>query len=281
MGYVKTSDEVLEIQSYYGDAQYTFEGLTVDFETTKEFARSVLPPCLEPADKPAGSASVLTVQGRKGGFGDANVSINARYGDIEGTYTLTFLIDTDWAVTLGREIWGEVKKHANIFLYRNGDSRFGYGERKGIRVIEIAADLGKEEGPSEATGYEFEIKTTPSALGKGLEGDPLLVVLQASRKYAYIATGPGTLTLRGSLWDPVDTIPVDGVAPVRYFTGESMFTTVSVETLPDRDAYVPFIYGRQYDDPRLFRSQLPGASAESSPEAGLKIVPVERTFAAK
>ena len=280
MGYVKTPDEVLEIESYYGDNKYTFEGMTVEFETTTEFARSVLPPCLEPAAKPAGSASVLTVQGRKGGFGDANVAINARYGDIEGSYTLTFLIDTDWAVTLGREIWGEVKKHATIFLYRNGDSRFGYGERKGIRVIEIAAELGKEQGPSEAAGYEFEIKATPSALGKGLEGDPRLVVLQASRKYSYVATGPGTLTLRGSLWDPVDTIPVDAVGPVRYFTGESMFRTVSVDSLSDADAYVPFVYGRQYDDPRLFRSQLPGAPAESGSAAALEVTPIERIFAA-
>jgi acetoacetate decarboxylase len=59
MGWVKTPEEIARIQRVLAAPRFTdAERLQVDFLTTPEFVRSVLPPGLEPAAEPIVSASV-------------------------------------------------------------------------------------------------------------------------------------------------------------------------------------------------------------------------------
>lgn len=279
MGYVKTRAEVEELERYFSEPLFTMEGLWLDFQTTPEFVASVLPPCLQPAASPSGEILVANCQSRCcGEFGGAAIFLRARYGDIEGLYTIEMLISNDMPVTWGREVLGEVKKTANIVLYRDGDDRFGYVERNGVRLVELEASLGPDEGPAEQVGHALEIKAYPSADGRGLQYDPLLVVVEIADRFEHTASGDGSPTLRGTAFDPVHTVPVMGISRVGYFTGESRYRTVAMIPQPNRDDYVPYVYGRHYDDLRLFDQPLRYRRAEASVTAGEADTPAERVF---
>ena len=58
MSFVKTAEQVREIEDLMARGQFTTESVTVEFTTTKEFVRSVLAPCFEPADEPIAYANV-------------------------------------------------------------------------------------------------------------------------------------------------------------------------------------------------------------------------------
>ena len=45
MGFVKTPEEVKEIQALLSKGRFTVESVSIEFETTFEFLRKVLPPC--------------------------------------------------------------------------------------------------------------------------------------------------------------------------------------------------------------------------------------------
>jgi hypothetical protein len=59
MGFVKTPEEVARIEKVASHPRFVgSEMLTIDFLTSPEFVASVLPPGLEPATEPLGTAMV-------------------------------------------------------------------------------------------------------------------------------------------------------------------------------------------------------------------------------
>jgi hypothetical protein len=255
MGYVKTPDELAQMQGVYKIARFQIDGLSIEFETTPEFVREVLPPCFGPLETPKALARVSRWQSALcGEFDTAIVGLMARYGDIEGFYTLLMVVTGDMPVTLGREMWGEVKKTGSAFLYTYRGSMYGYCERNGTRLVEIEAEVGPDLGPTMSEDFALEIKAFPAADGVGLQYDPVALVLKASSSYASVQEGSGSLTLTGTPWDPVDTIPIVSVGTARHVTGISLYSCVRQNALSDRDAYLPYVYGRHYDDFTLFRT---------------------------
>ena len=254
MGYVKTREEVARIQELLTVGHFQIEGLAIEFETTPEFVREVLPPCFAAVETPRALARVSRWQSHLcGEFDSAIVGLIARYGDLEGFYTLLMVVRGDMPVTIGRELWGEVKKTGSARLYGHGAAMYGYAERNGTRLVEIEAELGPDLGPATSDDYALELKAFPAADGVGLQYDPLVVALRAQSAYTSVREGTGRLTLTGTPWDPVNTIPVVRVGVARHVNGTSLYKCVRQEVLPDRDAYLPYVYGRHYDDFALFR----------------------------
>ncbi|MCY1273687.1 Acetoacetate decarboxylase (ADC) [compost metagenome] len=253
MGFVKTAEEVKEIQKLLADGRFTTEGVTVEFETTPEFVRSVLAPCFEPAETPTAYANISRWQSAMcGEFECAIVFLRCRYKEHEGTTMLWILVSGDMPVTIGREMWGEPKKTGNAQVYMDGHEFYGFAERNGTRLIEISAEFGENIGPVTFESLDFELKATPHVSGYGLQDDVILTCMQNREDYRVRREGQATLKLAGTPWDPLDTIPVVSVGKAYYSQGDSSWIVPWFDRLPEPDAYLPFIYGQKYDDFRLF-----------------------------
>ncbi|MFL1526261.1 acetoacetate decarboxylase family protein [Pseudomonas sp. O230] len=253
MSFVKTPQEVKEIEALLAGGRFTTESVSVEFQTTFEFLRAVLPPCFELPDEPTAIANVSRWQSAMcGEFDCGMILLNCKYKGQAGTTMLALYVSNDMPVSIGREMWGEGKKTANCQLYFDGDDAYGYAERNGVRLIEISAEFGPDMGPMSTSNLDFEIKAQPHVTGIGLQNDVVLNCMKTEENYRVTRSGTATLKLAGSVMDPLDTIPVVSVGAAFYAEGESSWTVPWFDELPDRDAYVPFIYGQKYDDFRFF-----------------------------
>ncbi|MDE1166166.1 MAG: acetoacetate decarboxylase family protein [Pseudomonas sp.] len=254
MGFVKTPEELQDIQRILAEGRCTIEAVSIEFETTFEFLRAVLPPCFDLPEQPIAIASVSRWQSELCGEFDCGIiSLKCRYQELEGTTMLVLIVSGDMPVTIGREMWGEAKKTGSAQVYLDGHQAYGFCERNGARLIEIEAEFGADLGPASNQAWDFEIKAVPHSSGYGLQHDPILNCMRNQENLRVRRLGTGTLKLNGTALDPLHTIPVVSVGAAYYSEGESSWTVPRLAVLPDRDAYLPFVYGQKFDDFRLFR----------------------------
>lgn len=254
MVFVKTAEEVKEIEDLLAKGQFTTESVTIEFRTTKEFVRSVLAPCFEPADEPIAFANVSRWQSAFCGEFDCGiVSVRCRYKGQEGSAMLLLVTSGDTPNAIGREMWGCAEKGGTAQLYFDGQRAYAYSARNGTRLIEINAEFGPDLGPQPMMeNLTFELKAQPHTTGRGLQNDVIMSALLSKETYQVYREGTGSLTFRGTVFDPLDEIPIVSVGKTYYNEGEWLWTTSFFDELPDRQAYMPFIYGQKYDDLRHF-----------------------------
>lgn len=254
MGYVRTREEIKRIQDLARRAIFTIEGVSVEFETTAEFARSVLPPCLD-FDEPGGIVTVSRWQSAVcGEFGSTAVMLKARWKEFVGTYFLTLLVSGDMPVAIGREFWGEPKKRGESHFFRDAENIYAFGERNGVRLVQIDATFTKDLGHQTVKSHALEV-SGPLAHDASLAGDPFVAAFLTS-KSGHFREGTAELLLTGSPFDPVDDIPVLSTGRALHYTGESSYEEIAREYMPDRDTYLPYILGRSFDDLSQFRVPL-------------------------
>jgi acetoacetate decarboxylase len=244
--FVKTLDEIRRIQKTYARCHFlATQNLTVTFETSPEAVRALLPPPLEPAPEPLGSASVGEVGNSNsvGPYLGAALYVKARYGDIIGDYCLTMPVSRPEAVTFGRELYGEPKKLANIIFEQQGEHVWGYAERHQVRILSLrgrltgAAAIGRRETST------FHFKFTPRADGSGFDCPPQLIHITGDTTIKVGKRGRGELVFRDSAHDPVSDIPVRQVIEAVYTEGD-VYTTGRVLCEVDPEAFLPYAFGK-------------------------------------
>lgn len=254
MPFVASPAQVKAFQAYSSRPGFSQEAISVDFTTTHDFVRSVLPPSLEPADNPIGTISVSSWESKLcGEFECSAVSLQAKHEGVEGKYFLTLIVSGDLPVTWGREIWGEIKKTGDSKLFRSGNRRYAYGERRGVRLIELTAEFGADLEPTLEESIGYEIKAYPSATGLGLHSDPRLVTLKIVDQNTKKAIGKGHLVLRGTQSDPLHEIPIKSIGDFTYVSGETEYRVIEEKELKVGDTYLPYLIGRHYDDLRDYQ----------------------------
>lgn len=249
MGFVKTEDEIEAIKDIIYPTHFEYESIVVRFETDEEFLREVLPPCFEPPKAPCvAKAFVSSWQSRRSGFDCAMVDLPARFGDYEGWYHLTHLINGDMPITLGREMWGEAKKRGEMHLEFDGNKARGWGERNGVKLIEIEAEFDPEKLPPQVNEQKrLELKAFISSDGRGLQYNPIVLKLEQTEYIDELWKGSGKLTFRGSDTDPTDTVPIVKILDAGHEIGTSTVGVVEEIEMSDRDPYLPYVWGRAYD----------------------------------
>lgn len=259
MSYVWTPEKIARYRRYYSDIRthHTFSYL--QYATTEEFARSVLPPCLKPADKPKVTVSMLAfmewvhgVPNRSGRDRAAIIGINAKYGDIEGEYYLTVIETEEVNIATGREFWGMPKKQGEIDFFEDGEKFYAFAGRKGHRLIEMSAHLGPAESVEAGDIKEFYFDLRGfGGVNAGPFTQPQLVIFEnstATKRFQPL-TDP-RLTLTGAPCDPgVGTIPVGEFIGGGHLGGETSYIVKEVvELAEDGNDYTPYLMGRLYDD---------------------------------
>lgn len=247
--FVKTQEEIDRIRKIIYPTHFQYEALVVAFEVPEDFLRSILPPCFAPSKTSRiAKAQVSRWQSLRSGFDCAVVDLPARHGDFEGWYHLTHLISGDMPVTVGREMWGEAKKRGDMSLTVDGRKAHGYGERNGVRLIEIEAELDDDTGPMENPQNRLELKAFISSDGQGLQYDPIVLRLEQNEYIDKLRPGRGTLTFRSSEADPTGTIPISRIVSVQHEVGSSAMGTLGEFPVSEgREAYIPYVWGRSYD----------------------------------
>lgn len=247
MGYVWSADEVTEAQKLMLERRFTSESITIGFETTAEFARSVLPPCFEAIDN-RGIVTIGTGDGEVcGSYGSALINLNVRYNGHEGQYTLTSIYSDDQAVTVGREFYAEPKKRGDAALFRSGKYVRGVVTRQGIDIIEIEGELDlTQRDPNVLEVFRYEVNGQFSHEAK-LLGKPY--VFGAKKRFIndVFLEGTGSLTFRANGVDPVNEIPVVALTGLSYSTGQMDTVDSFTEVIEDGPDYTPYILGRHFD----------------------------------
>lgn len=256
-GFVKTDEELERIAAILNPFRYVTEALSVDFDTTWEFARFVLPPCFEPVgdqDDNRASANVGVSDiycPHYGPYEAGLVTVRARYGDIEGGYLILALHDTEGHIHSGRDVWRGPKKIGRARIFHDGDRHFAYGERNGRRLFEIEAEMsGPDLAPQTSSSTSFSLTMVPHPTARGLQYPPLLNIWQGDSKSTSQREGTGTLRFGQSEWDPVQTIPVVsvGTARVTQYVADNSHLAQQVELEDPGDIYARYLWGTWMDD---------------------------------
>ena len=194
------------------------------FRTKADVVKRVLPPPLEPAPEPMGSAYVAEYHRTNFGvtYNEAALFILAQYKGEVGNYCLSMPVTNDMALIGGRELYGYPKKIAEtIRVERTGDKATGICVRRGVPIIEIKVNL---TGPADPETFP---RMPPTYLFKYLQ-DPRLDKFEYSPrllrqcneiKQGKAELGQGELTLAKSKHDPIYEIPVEEVLMAAYTEG--------------------------------------------------------------
>ena len=248
MGFVRTAEEIARIQEALHKPRFVnSEMLLVDFLTDPTTVQRLLPPGLEPTDKPRVTAMVGRWQSNcVGDFDGGAIYVEARHKDIVGDYVLAMYMDRDQPIIYGRELFGEPKKQSTSRLSRNGRRLNGHVDRYGTRLIELDVELESEAGASTAKGINFNYKAIPATNGLGLEWDAALTIARFDMNLSRTGEGHGIVRLAGSIHDPLDEIAVVEVLRGAFIEGDLI---ASAETLAyiDGNAFLPYALGRTDD----------------------------------
>ncbi len=247
MGYRLTDAEVKDFQSKVKGAEYVGLGIDVYFTTTKEFLAEILPPCFEVPDEPLGYLQFVHMTGAGIDFKALVLYVSAKFGDITAFYDLTHLLTGDMTVTIGRELWGEAKKQAEIDYTLEGSKIAIQGVRNGVRIIDINAEVGDDQGPREVPGVkQIHLKAFIDSDGVGLEWDPIVFVLTGTTHYETYREGTGTLELASTAADPCGTVPIVSIDKVVCGERSASYTQEQFPIEGD-EGYLPYVIGRSYD----------------------------------
>ena len=226
MGLVRSPDEISALEKHFSNGYVLGDAVMVVamFKTRAEVVKRVLPPPLEPAPEPVGSAYVAEFHRTNFGvtYNEAAVFISAQYKGEVGSYCLSMPVTNDMALIWGRETYGFPKKIAEtIRVEREGNKAKGICIRKGIPIIEIKANLtgpaGPEAIPSMRPNYLFKHFMDPS--GDKFDYNPRLVKQFNEIDWGKVELGEGELTLANSKCDPIYEIPVEEVLIAGYAEG--------------------------------------------------------------
>lgn len=257
MSYVWSDELVARYVEYYQGIATRGPGAYLTFSTSTEFARSVLPPCLEVADDPQVTITVGSFMeifkgypNRPGRDTAALIGVNARYGDREGSYFLTVIETEEVNVTTGREIWGMPKKIGTVDFWDDGRKFWAYVERKGHRLIELEAEVGPEMGEQEdSMEYYFELRGHFAPDLTSVTSPELVVFEMPSKTFRFRELTAAHATLAGSRFDRgVGTVELGGFVSGGIMGGETGYNVAEVVDLSDDvHDYRAHLLGRFYD----------------------------------
>ncbi|RJL24136.1 acetoacetate decarboxylase family protein [Bailinhaonella thermotolerans] len=224
-------------------------GLIAVWETDPDAVAQVLPPPLEPADRPLVRATISRVD-LPGGheLGAGSIAVRARHGSEEGDYPLVMPMSTERALIGGREVYGEPKKLADLRLDRHGDAVIGTVTRHGITFAEIRGTVTGDLPVPEPRGkLDFYFKFLPAPDGDGFDADPALVHCLREERTRALHRVEGEVVLRESEYDPVADLPVRRLVEITLGERATTQSGRIVRRVP-ADWLRPYVHQR-YDDP--------------------------------
>jgi acetoacetate decarboxylase len=257
MGFVKTYEEIAALQRETGEF-YEAQMLTVVWETKPEIVKRLVPPPLEPADRPLALAFVADYP--KTNFGavylEAALFLRVQFQGEAGVYCLSMPVTSDMAMAGGREVYGYPKKIAKIELNRDGQNVEGWAERHGIRFLDVRAKLtGKfnvegaqnvfseilsANGDSSIVAFNF--KHFPAPEGGQFDFAPRLVREEVEFRPYLIEGGEAEVVLNDSVFDPWAEVEIVRILGALYTHGNNTMHRGKVVAEVDPAVFAPYAF---------------------------------------
>ncbi|WP_030766864.1 acetoacetate decarboxylase family protein [Streptomyces sp. NRRL F-2664] len=223
-------------------------GVVAVWETDPDVVAAVLPPPLEPADRPLVRANMSKVDLPGHPLGAGSVAVAARHDGVEGWYPLVMPMTHERALTGGREVFGEPKKLGEVTVERDGLVVRAALARHGIAFVEVRGAVDRELPlPGAVRKTDFYFKFLPSVDGSGFDAEPVLVHCVRNERARRLEHVTGDVVLRESMFDPVADLPVRRLVEITIGERTTDQKGRVVEQVSAR-ALLPYIHQR-YDDP--------------------------------
>jgi acetoacetate decarboxylase len=253
MSFIRTSKEArmfdrLESADFYGA-----ETFSVFWETRQEVVERLLPPPLEPFETPIARAYVANFPRTNFGvpYKETALMLVCQYKGEMGVYILAMHVDNDMAMALGRELFGYPKKMAEIKLKKRVGAS-GWGQRQGIKVVEMQSKIMKgiseEEaiemqlGPNEDANNVFLFKHFPAQDVSGFDYEPRLIKSPVTFHRRSISVGHGNIKFRQSKFDPWGEVEVVKMLGASYTVGDQSMLKGEVLAEVESEAFKPYSY---------------------------------------
>lgn len=218
--------------------------ITVEFLTSEETYRRLLPPLLEPADEPLMIAGIGRWDSNCiGTYTGGSVSLVARHAGCTGGAAVGMWMDSERAVAFGRDVLGEPKKLADASITVRGDQVTAWIERGGERILEIDAELGEDAGASSVERFSFNYRSRQAVDGFQLDGPAVLTRTSFMTDIRACRGATARLALRSTPDDALGEIEIIEIRGAQYQLHDIVAQTTAVGTV-EADLYLPFHYGR-------------------------------------
>lgn len=249
MKFVKSPEELAEIEKRMLRPRFgPGRRLVVEFRLPDEQFDELLPPGLS---RRAESRAVIGIgkwdSNCVGHYDGGSLSLLAEFEGTPGSAGVNMWMNSEAAVLFGRDVLGEPKKLCRSDLVVEGDRAYAWIERGGVRIIEVEADLGPDLGPSSFVRHAYNYRSRQSVDGFHLAGPAVLTRSDFATQVFEHRQGPGRITLRSTVHDPLAEIEVLEVIGADYQVHDILSETFAVAEIPGSD-YLPYHWGR-LDDP--------------------------------
>jgi acetoacetate decarboxylase len=224
------------------------QAVTAVYETEPEIIAALLPPPLEPGERPLVRITITRVE--MPGlpvFGAGWIGVQARHADRLGEYPIFMPMTTEQSVIGGREINGEPKKLAEVDVDRDGDQVRASIARMGSVVCEVVGRISETRPNYEIEKTDFWFKLSPSCEQAGvLDQDPLLVYGEKTERSRVHEGIDGELILKEAPLDPVADLVVVRMVDLNWTERASTQVGRVIGPVP-RAGLAPYLHQR-YDD---------------------------------
>lgn len=249
MPLIKTQADITRIQALIGAPRYNqLRSVIAPFVTRAETVRSLLPPGLEPGERPVVTA-IVTHFGRSNYTGTldfATLLVDARHGEHLGTYAVAMYVSTEPALIYGRELFGEPKKLAEGALERRGSSVTGECRRHGATLLSIQAELESEVPVTTGQFVLFNYRYRLATDCRGTEEDPLLMKFTFDTAIRRAEIGRAKVHLGSTPNDPLAEIEILESLSATYIEYDMRCSYERLATV-DGPAFLPFAISRLDD----------------------------------
>jgi len=235
------------------------EMIWVLWETKQEIINQVLPPPLDPIDRPIALAFVANYPSHSYGlaYTEAALILRCQFKGELGNYFLAMPLTDDRATFAGREIWGFPKKIANVHFEKKNNEIYGYSERLGVKNIEIELKLtgkfNEEETPKivsdiqmipkrgkGTTNYLFKHFIHPTK--EGFDYNPWLVKQKTTSKIKSMQMGEAKINLKSTIHDPWEEIEIVKILGGMYLQSENEMYPGEIVAEVDPEEFLPYSY---------------------------------------
>ena len=262
MGFVQTFEEIIKMARETYDF-YEAEMLMLAWETRLEVARRLLPPPLEPAERPVALAFLANYPETNfsGPYNEGALLLQAGFKGEPGYYCLSMPVSDDYAMAGGREQFGYPKKLARIALRRAGNEVWGMIERRGINFFcasatldgedacpemgQIAAQAASEQG---MTVFNFKHFMDPG--GANFDYKPRLVSGKVVMRPRITEFGRGKVIITHSEYDPWSEVEVVRMLGAVYTVGDNSMLKGKVTAEVEPAAFMQYAF-LKWDVPYL------------------------------
>jgi acetoacetate decarboxylase len=257
MGFVKTFEEIMANTRATADF-YDAEMLMIFWETQPEIVERLLPAPLKPAAIPLAMAFVAWYPSTNFDvtYHESALFVRARYSGEEGNYCLSMPVTSDIAMAAGREFYGFPKKMADIHFSRTGNTVQGWTERRGIRFMEVTADLtgrcndeavqrvleGMYDAGGSMKGLSYNFKHFPAPEGGSFDYPPRLVRQETLFRPKERVFGEVEIILKKSAYDPWSEVEVVRMLGAMYTKGDNSMLGGKVIAEVDFMQFAPYAF---------------------------------------